>query len=567
MPIQALVRDPGLPAERSHPPDSWEIPVNRTLLSFFFLTAAVAMAGQPDSAPNWWDDLGQLPPADRPIASVIDAQISARLRAENVQPAPPAPEETQLRRATLDLAGRIPTLAERTAFLADSSPDRWQKAVERLLDSPSFVRHQAHELNWLLRDGKSDDFRNYLLAALKEDRRWNEIFEEVILAETSEANKGADKFVRESLRDLDKLTAQVSVRFFGVDISCAQCHDHPYVQDWTQETYYGMQSFFNRSFDNGGFVAEHEYGLVGYKTTTGEEKKAALRFLGGEPISEPAESGAERRKQRKKQLDEAKKAKKSPPAPNYSRRAALVEQAAGDAQADYLARALVNRVWHRFFGRGLVTPLDQLHGQNAPSHPELLQWLARDLRAHRYDLRRLMRGIVLSETWRRTSRWDGGERPAAELFAVANPRPLTPRQYGIAVTLGLADPATFGPEIDAKEAEKRLEQIERTGEGLANRFERPKEHFHVAVTEALYFSNSPDVANRIRGSGLFRALQKRSASEQVETAIRSILGRESNPAESRLLAAYLEKRAERPDEALEQMFWALLTSNEGRFNH
>ena len=540
----------------------------RNIALIFLATVSVLLAGEhATSAPNWWDQLGELPATNSPIAEVIDNAICEKIADANLESAPKASDETLLRRVTLDLVGRIPTLVEQSAFAADSSDGRWAKTVDRLLGSPGFVRNQTNELNWLLRDGKSSDFRNkYLLTALQEDRRWNEIFKDVVLAQATEEKKGVEEFMRDQIRDLDKLTTAVSVRFFGVDISCAQCHDHPYVGNWTQDTYFGMQSFFSRSFDNGGFIAEREYGMVSFKTVKGEERNASLSFLGSDAISEPAEIDGEARKEEKKRLDEFKKEKKQAPLPRYSRRAVLVEQGLTGGR-DFLARAMVNQTWNRFFGRGLVMPLDQMHGQNAPSHPELLQWLANDLKAHDFDLRRLIRGIVLSEAWQRGSVWEG-DRPVAEFFAVAEPRPLTPRQYGVSLIFALSDPNAFAPERDAAEIEKQVENYERSGEGLAGNFDRPTENFHVAVGEALYFSNSEDLAKRIRSSRLFGRLKAlKTPEEQLDLAIRSILARKPAAEESSSLAQYLAERENRSDQAMEQIIWALLTSSEARFNH
>ncbi len=115
-------------------------------------------------------------------------------------------------------------------------------------------------------DGKKGKLKPYLQTALGESRAWDQIFKEIILADYSNvSSEGAAEFIKDRVRDIDRLTNDVSVRFFGVNISCAQCHDHPNVTDWTQARYYGMKSFFGRTFENGGFVAEKEYGQVSYK--------------------------------------------------------------------------------------------------------------------------------------------------------------------------------------------------------------------------------------------------------------------------------------------------------------
>src|SRR5262249_28269551 len=142
----------------------------------------------------------------------------------------------------------------------------------------------------------------------------------------------------------------------------------------------------------------------------------------------------------------------SPPAPpKFSLRAKLVELALAPEQREFFARAIVNRTWHRLFGRGLVMPLDQMHSANPASHPELLQWLARDVVEHGYDLRRLIRGLVLSQAYARSSRWEGEEIPQDKFFAVAQIRALTPMQMAMGLRLAGSDPEKLprtGPELE-----------------------------------------------------------------------------------------------------------------------
>src|SRR5262249_17924157 len=157
-----------------------------------------------------------------------------------------------------------------------------------------------------------------------------------------------------------------------------------------------------------------------YKPTRGPERTAKMMFLTGTVIEDGSGKepiGDEMRKE-KDALDRAKAAKAPPPAPKFSARAKLVEVAMTDANAEYFARNIVNRMWHRFFGTGLVNPLDQMHSENPPSHPELLAELARDTAASGYDLRRLIRGIVMSKAYSRSSKYDTA-LPDSKFFAVA----------------------------------------------------------------------------------------------------------------------------------------------------
>lgn len=535
-----------------------------------------AMASAAAASKAWWEKLdpATLPAADLPVAEVIDRCIDQKLKQRDVAPALTAPLETRLRRVMLDLHGRVPTLGEMEAFLAEGdSAEVWARHVDRLAASPAFDRHLSNELNWLLMDGQSSEFQKYLDLAVTKKKGWDVVFREAIVGQADpEARPGVDQFLRQRVMDTDRMANDVSVRFFGVNISCAQCHDHPYVKDWTQETYYGMKSFFSRTFDNGGFAGEREYGQLSFKTTKNQEKPATLSFLGGPALNEPAsmEPTEEKKKAERALLEQLKKDKKPPPPAQYSRRARLIETGLSPEQQHWFARAIVNRVWDRLFGCGLVMPLDQMHGQNEPSHPELMQWLARDLTAHGYDLRRLIRGIVTSKAWQRDSRWKSDTRPPRNLFAVAHPRPLTPRQYAMSLRFTAMEPAYLAPgKVKPGEIEQRIAGTERSASGYERWFERPGEDFQVSVDEALFLSNGNDVQSQLLdGSGLVKSMEALpGAAERIRLAGKAIWQRELSEEEISLLASYLEVRSNQPQAGLRQMVWAMLSSAEFRFNH
>src|SRR5207302_8400216 len=141
-------------------------------------------------------------------------------------------------------------------------------------------------------------------------------------------------------------------------VSCAQCHDHPHVHDWTQDIFYGMKSFFARTFENGGVIAEYDAGQVKYIPNKGTEKIAPVMFLSGKTLDLPnvRDPNGEEKKKAQERINEAKKTKKSPAAPSFSARAKLVETALEPGQREYFTRAIVNRLWYRYLGRGLVMP-------------------------------------------------------------------------------------------------------------------------------------------------------------------------------------------------------------------
>jgi hypothetical protein len=345
------------------------------------------------------------------------------------------------------------------------------------------------------------------------------------------------------------------------------------VDDWKQDHFYGMKAFFARTYDAGGFVGEREFGLVKFKPNKGAEKQAKMMFLTGKTVEHASyrEPTNEERKKDQMRVEEVKRKRQPPPAPAFSARAQLVETALLPGERDYFARSLVNRLWHRYFGLGLVSPVDQMHSANEPSHPELLAWLARDTITHGYDLKRLTRGLVLSKAYARSSRWEGDNPPRANLFAVARARPLGPMQLALSLRLATTDPQSFGANLKADDLEKRIEGQENSARGFASQIEQPRDDFQISVGEALLFSNSDrvqkellaDIGDRLLG----RLKQLKTPEEVVDTAVSNVFCRPPRPEEVQLLSAFLQKRADRPVEAARQMVWALLTSSEFRFNH
>ncbi len=174
------------------------------------------------------------------------------------------------------------------------------------------------------------EFRAYLADALKANKSWDKIFREVMLPDESDAKlKGAADFLRGRVSDADKLTNDVSVAFFGVNVSCAQCHDHPLVEDWTQDHFYGMKAFLARTFDNGGFLGERGYGTIKYKPTKGPEthREDDVPDRGRDRGRE--RQGAERRRDEGREggARQGEGREDAAAAPKFSARAKLVEVA------------------------------------------------------------------------------------------------------------------------------------------------------------------------------------------------------------------------------------------------
>ena len=496
------------------------------------IPAIFVLVSSPAAAPA-----ADLLPPDRPIEEVVDHYVEARLAEEGLRPAPSADDATLIRRLTLDLVGRIPTAAETRLYVESTEPEKRARLVDRLMASPGFVRHQADGFEAMLMAGTRGELRAYLGLAFAENRPWDEVFRDLMRGDESEpGRKGASGFLKARAKDLDRLTSDVSSVFFGVDVSCAKCHDHPKVRDWKQDHYYGMKSFLDRTIEVGKFVGEREYGTVKFETIAGEEKRAKFMFLTGRvvEVAGAEEPSKEAKQEEKRRLDEAKKKKEPPPAPKVSARAKLVEVALEPGERDFFARSIANRLWDRFFGVGLVMPLDQMHSENPPSHPDLLAWLARDTIEHRYDLRRLIRGLVLSRAYARASQWESAEAPDRRLFAVAAVRPLTPLQLAASMWVATTDPASLPDDPTGDEHGRKVEDLAGRGRSLASAFARPGEEYQIGVSEALLMSNSDRLNDLLADGGdrlVGRLAKIEDRRERVDLAVRSILSRPADDEE------------------------------------
>ncbi len=225
---------------------------------------------------------------------------------------------------------------------------------------------------------------------------------------------------------------------------------------------------------------------------------------------------------------------------------------------------------HRFFGTGLVSPLDQMHSENSPSHPALLSLLANDIRANKYDLKRFIRSLVMTQTYSRASSYPSAAHPEPKWFAIAKLKPLTPIQLATSLRIATLDPKQYSALTPA-EFEKRIEQYESNSRGIANFFAQPTDNFQIGANEALIFSNNERLHKELlsdNGGTLLSVVKPlKTAQEQVATLIEHTLGRRANADESKALCGYLAARADRTPVALQQVLWALLSSPEFRFNY
>lgn len=557
---------------------------------------------RPGHANGWWMLLGvlcflcaKIARADEPLAAEIDRHIHAAQVRDKVVPAAPADDPEFVRRVYLDLVGRIPSAEEARRFCGSRDPDKRDKLIDVLLASGEFVQRWRDYLDGLLMGGtpfaRNPQWRSWLEQCLRQNRGWDEMARAMLRARSDKLeDEGSSLFLlarfNQGPTGLDLATRDVSRFFFGVDIQCARCHKHPEVKQWKQERYWGMAAYYNRSYPltvkGKLYLAERAAGELEFTPKGKAAVVARPVYLTGERLDEPRAQPKPAGKDGKPVEDPAEylvppepaEAKTRVPLPKFSRRDKLVETAV-NAGNPYFKRAAVNLVWQAFFGRGLVEPIDQMHEANPASHPELLQHLADDFAGHGFNLRRLMRDIVTSQTYQRSSHWPAGApRPADEAYACAAVRPLSTQQLVLSVltAAGHLDAIKVSAEpkvqADPGAVRARLEAQYTTQLAILTKALDGGEPFQPSLRVALFEANSPAFAEVIARGGLVGRLVALADERQVvHELFWGVLSRPPDEEEAERLAAYLRAHPERRPTACEQLVWALLTSSEFRFAH
>ncbi len=350
---------------------------------------------------------------EKPLRMIIDAEVQSAWQREKITPVLPADDSAFLRRVYLDLLGTIPSYGEAKKFLDDRDPQKREKLVDRLLNEPRFADHQTDVWDLVLfgRDPLNpsatrnrDSFKAWLKEQFADNVPYNRWVHELLSAEKD----GPEMFLVQFRNKPEDATVGVTRIFLGTQLQCARCHDHPY-ERWKQRDFYGMAGFFVRLVVINGptkkgqrqyYVGEKSTGEVMFTGSVKEQKPGQKgepikpRFLGGDLLEEPPLP-------KNFQEPDWRKAK-TPIKPFFSRKEKMADWVTSP-ENPHFARAVVNRIWAQFMGKGLVHPIDDLSENRVPSHPELLKEMARQLIAHKFDLKWLMREITNSKTYQLAS--------------------------------------------------------------------------------------------------------------------------------------------------------------------
>ena len=488
------------------------------------------------------------------VTQAVDAFIEEGWTRHGVKPADAVDERTWCRRVWLDLAGRIPTRAELEEFLAAPAETKRSALVERLLASEEYaVRMRELWDVFLMGRGKrenNEDKRKqngwwaFLENAFRTNRPWNETVRDFLAARPGKPeNKGASWFLYERRNEFQRIAEAVAPVVYGTKIDCAQCHDHPLAREIKQAHYWGLVAAFNRGKNVEGGTAVGESAVGGFINFTNlkkESQPAMVTLLTGRTIAETWPAGDQKEQDSDdKYLDPAAK----PRVPKFSRREAFAD--AATHENPLLARAFVNRMWAALTGRGIVSPADEMNARNVPSHPELLDWLAQDFAANQDDIRRVVRGIVLSRVYALSA---GDAAP--ETFAGALERPLSAEQ--IARSWRIA--AGLPPGDDAL----RRAVIAAMPDVL------PRE-YNATFQQAQFLSNSPALAEILKpanDSAASRIAALPDAASRVRETFLAVHSRPPDAEETEHAIAFLNARPDKPADAARDLLWALMTSAE-----
>jgi Protein of unknown function (DUF1549)/Protein of unknown function (DUF1553) len=391
------------------------------------LTTPARAAPQPPAGPVL------LAPAD------VDRLMRAAWAAAGVTPGTASDDAEFLRRATLDTVGRVPTLEEAEPFLADPRPDKRTRLIDTLLASPDYAEHWADVAVDLYigrqfrKPGleKRLDPRAFFVDVYRANRPYDRVAREMLTFTGEIVPSGPGVFLISHLRGGGpEVTASATARLFlGVQIQCAQCHDHPYDARYKQDDFYGLVAYFARTRQKEEKMEAPVSPGPESKSSGPENKRYFIndRPKGKTTFKRPGMGAA--------QAGGAAPADEVVALPRFLGRD--VAPLPGEAPRDTLARAvigsdlfaktLVDRLWAQLFGRGLVEPWDDLGGEGDPKHPELLVRLADDFRASGYDFKHLLRLMLLSQAYALSSRGPtDAAAPATAPAPVAETAPPAP---------------------------------------------------------------------------------------------------------------------------------------------
>jgi len=490
------------------------------------------------------------------VAKQVDNLLEKHWADKKLTPAPIADDAEYLRRTYLNLAGRIPSVSEAEEFFANESPEKRSELIDRLLEGPGYIRHFTNvwraaylpELKTTTNFGLTPEvFDAWIRDHLMKNSPYDQIVRELILTPSPTeqgVRSGSLLFYRVKEGKPENVAAGIARSVLGVRLECAQCHDHPFAK-WKQEEFWSQAAFFaDQPLPN---LPGQDPALVAVSVTTG---KAELKIPGKE-ITVAA----------KYLRGEAPKLTGDRPA-----REVLVEWITAK-ENPYFAKAAVNRIWREMFGAGIVEPVDDLDEQNPPSHPDVLNLLAKEFVDSKYDLKHLIRVIGRTQAYQRSSAWTAGQDERQQEFARMRVRPLSVDQLfdALSQSTGYYEPYVE-QAVFAETPRRRIQQVFQS--------ESTDGEARTSVLQALTLMNGEFVSDavQIEKSQTLAAIVEAPFLDQVGK-VRSLylatLTRHPSDEELHDAEVVLNETADEKEknERYGDLFWMLLNCSEFVLNH
>ena len=525
----------------------------------FALLGSLCLLISPLAAADDDDDLAR-------IASEIDRLVTAKWKENDVTPTRNSTDAEFLRRAYLDIAGRIPSVSEVRQFLADKSPDKRSKLIDELVESSAYISNTTVRLrDSMLPEIGSDlqlrfllpGFDSWLRGKLLNDASYADIVHDILTLKVASNDRmqtfrlaqgqpSPIAFYQAKQIKPENLAAATARTFLGVRIECAQCHDHPF-DSWKRNEFWSFAAFFaglERPNGNQGIFGQirevRDRREIDIPDT---DEVAPVAFLDGTEPTIRYEHGT------RKALADWVMSKDNP----------------------YFAQAMANRIWQQFFGVGIVDPVDDFGSQNSPSHPEVLSLLATEFAARDFDLKFLTRVITRTKTWQLSSERTHDSQDDPRTFSRMSVRGMRPTQIynSFAIATGLYQPFQIQQIVAFGARDARSEIFELFSDNATS----PNE-VQSTILQALSAMNGQGTfqATTLQTGQVLTSIVQypfKSDDDRVEAMYLATLSRKPNGQELKRLGEYIASGG--PDnnknKAYSDVFWALLNSSEFLFNH
>jgi hypothetical protein len=504
------------------------------------------------------------------LLAFINAQVRQGWIDNGISPSAPADDGEWLRRVHLDIVGRIPDLETVQKFLADRDPAKRAQLIDRLLDDPGYARNLTTIwTNNLIgrstpRDIDRPALQKFLRESFGQNRGWNEIVYDLLAAEGNSNENGATNFLLAHLNDGAVPATAISARLFlGMQVQCTQCHNHPFTPDFKQNMFWEFNSFFKQARREQVRKYNEKTGRmdVDHLVLTARDFSGPVYFErrnGLMEVAYPKFNGIE--------VD---------PEGTTNRRVEFAKLVTRKDQPQ-LASAMANRMWGHFFGHGFTTPVDDMRPDVALSHPALLERLTVEFVKANYDLKQLVRWIANSEAYNLTSRFNGklnekdnptnGEMP---LFSHMYLKSMTAEQLYDSLIIATNAHKSGSGNWEKAEA-KRQQWMQQFVKTFGTDENDESSSFDGTIPQALMMMNGElihDALSGAKGSVLAEVMhEKGNPAEKIKQLYLTTLSRPPSGREIQT-ANRVMRSAKTPAEAYQDLFWALLNSNEFILNH